>query len=233
MTARNSTHPYELPPSPELHDLDRAWARNVQLRVRTLLPATVILFDPATQTAKVRVDTIPVLIDPETGLELPQKPLQVTVPVRIPGDGKSDGYLSFPILPGNTGTLHVFDRDVQGWLRRTMPRAVVPFERALHQVHDAYFEPGLTDNAHRIPTPVDLTAVVLNHSTGIKLGRNAALGVARLTDKTSADATMAVWIAAAHTVLTAAAAFLAIPFAAPVPTDFGVITQASTKVKAE
>jgi uncharacterized Zn-binding protein involved in type VI secretion len=62
----------------------------------------------------------------------------------------------------------------------------------------------------------------------ILLGDNTAtLGVARLNDTTSANTTMAVWMAGVQSVCTAAAAFLGIP--APVfPADFGKITQASS-----
>lgn len=56
----------------------------------------------------------------------------------------------------------------------------------------------------------------------IELGRTATLGVARLTDLVIAGSTMATWIAA----VTAALALTP-------PTDFGIISTASTVVKAE
>lgn len=200
------------------------------------MPATLQAFDPATQTAKIQIDVLPVLIDPRTGGELPQKPLSVVVPVLVHGDGKADGYLSFPLLPGNTGALHVFDRDIQAWLTRAATRPVIPRTRALHQLHDAYFEPGLTDNAHRIPTPIDLTAVVLHHSTGIKLGRAATLGVARTTDAVSPTAAMAAWALVVETFVNGVVPGLFTPansFAGTVLSSFATITGGSVKVKAE
>jgi len=64
------------------------------------------------------------------------------------------------------------------------------------------------------------------------LGTAAALGVARLTDTTAAASTMAAWIAQVQVVAAGAAALLALPVPIP-PTDFGVVSSASTKVLAE
>lgn len=71
----------------------------------------------------------------------------------------------------------------------------------------------------------------------------AALGVARLTDTTSADVEMATWMASVSAALTALAPLFNAPSGTPVvavgpgavippipPSDFGIITQASTKV---
>jgi len=67
----------------------------------------------------------------------------------------------------------------------------------------------------------------------VKLGGAAAtLGVARLNDLVAADTAMALWITQAQVVLAGAAALLAVPVPTP-PTDFGKISDASTKVVSE
>lgn len=233
---RQNTGAYQVPDKPEIDDLDKAAGRNLQLQTRTHIAATLLTFDPVTQTARVRVDAIPVMIDIETGAELPQNPLEVIVPVRIDGDG--EGYLSFPLVAGVTGTLEVHDRGIQQWLRRTIDKAVVPQDRALHQIHDAEFVIGLRTNANRIPVPIDLTAVVLHHSTGIKLGRAAVLGVARRTDTLGASVALTAWATAVEVALAANGVPIApiatwVALGLAVPNALGSITAASAKVKAE
>lgn len=67
----------------------------------------------------------------------------------------------------------------------------------------------------------------------VNLGEaNPTLGVARMTDEVSADTSMLQWLIQAQVVLTAAAGVAGLP--APVfPSDFGIITSASTKVFSE
>lgn len=229
---RGPPTPHAIPAKPRLGDLHRASERNTALDLNTHKPATVIAFNPADQTARVRVDSVAVLIDPQTGAELPQKAAEITVPVVFPGD--ADAYLTWPIGPGTTGTLHVHDRDLAAWLDRPTPDAVVPLTRDTHAVHDAEFVPGLPDAQGRIPVPVDLTAIVLHHSTGIKLGRAAMLGVARLTDDVAPSTNMTAYMAAVVAALNTIAAAVPVVIVPPVPPALvGEIASASTKVKAE
>jgi len=231
---RNIARPFEIPDPAEIDDLDRAAERRVKLDVRTHIPATVITFDATAQTARVRVDAIPVLVDALTGKDAPQAPLEVIVPVVFPGD--ESAYLTWPVSPGTTGTLHVHDRSIARWLARVGSVAVDPVEFATHQIHDAEFVPGLTDNAHRIPVPVDSTAIVLEHATGIKLGRAAVLGVARRTDAVAPDAAMIAWALVIETFINGLVPGTFTPansFAGTVQAAFASISTASTKVSAE
>lgn len=67
----------------------------------------------------------------------------------------------------------------------------------------------------------------------VKLGgASATLGVARQTDTTGADTAMTAWIASVQAITAALAPSVALPPPVP-PTDFGVITSASTKVLSE
>lgn len=71
-------------------------------------------------------------------------------------------------------------------------------------------------------------------ATAVQLGNpmGPLLGVARQTDKTSADTAMAVWIGQVQAVCTAAAALLGMSPPTP-PTDFGYVSTSSAKVQAQ
>lgn len=186
-------------------------------------------------------------------------PQLVSVPVLYPG---TDGMrISGPILPGARGVVVFAERSIDSWINMGGP--VDPaFDYQWHHLSDGFFIPGaragidaedIDPTVHRIGSAdggagMEITegpavsrlltlstlgpTLTLDAATEIKHGANAALGVARLTDETSADTTMSAWIIASQVVLSAAAAFFGVP--PPIaPTDFGIITSASTKVKAE
>lgn len=241
MGRENRTGVFELPSDPQIEDLLRVFGRRIKLSIRTNTVGTIVTFNPTTQLATVRVDVLEVFklvtgapgVDPNlVNAEIPQTPPLVLagVPVQIAGTGTS--YLSHPLLPGATGVLHVMDRSIRPWMQAVASMAVDPVQSATHALHDAVFVPGLRAKRDAITPPIDLTATVLHDDTLLKLGRAAVLGVARLTDTTSSDATMTAWIIASQAVLAGAAALLALPVPVP-PTDFGIITAASTKVVSE
>lgn len=262
MSRENRTGVYEPAQTPELADLFKVYGRRLRLSIRTNTVGTVQTFDPATQSAAVRVDHLEVLkvLEPPppppgqpvadvnlTNVVTKQAPpiILPNVPVEIAGT--STDYVSFPVVPGTTGLLHVVDRGIRTWLEGLADQAVDPVQAATHALQDAVFVPGLRPNRDPITPPIDLAGTVLHSDTLIKLGRAAALGVARLTDQTSADATMAAWITAVTAQLVQLAAiFNVAPPGTPVvtlgaggmappvaPSDFGVITTASTKAQSE
>ena len=184
---------------------------------------------------------------------LPEIP---NVPVHYPGP--SGMMATGPVQIGECGLLVFADRSIDDWIQDGGP-AEWALRHQRHNLTDAIFLPGLRygtaaqsvdQNLYFIgredrtagmgidATTRDLIVsteganATLDAATQIKLGENATLGVARLNDTTSADTTMAVWIAQAQVVLAGAAALLALPVPTP-PTDFGKITSASTKVKSE
>jgi len=232
-----------MPAKPALADLHKIYGRRLLLDVRTCTPATVVAYDPATQTATVVADVLAIEkvvvalvpgIDPNTiNLEAPLPPVVLTsIPVRIEGAGDATSYLSWPILPGCTGELHVHDRSLQQWLARVAQAPVDPVAAWTHALQDSVFYPGLTEQIRRIAPPTALDGAVLE-SAQIKLGVAAALGVARLGDTSSPTAEMLAWLAAAQVILAAAGAFFGLP--APVlPTgSIALLDAASVKVKAE
>jgi len=248
------TGPYELGDNPTLTGISRNWARKVRLSMRTHCPATLVAYDPATQTATVTIDILGIVkvftgppgVDPNlVNLTKPSPPYVLTgIPVVFPSSGDSKGYLTFPLLPGSTGYVEVMDRGLQTWLDRMTPIPVDPVESATHALADSIFVPGLTDNLHRIVIPTDMVGARLHHDvqttisagTTVKLGGTAAtLGVARLTDPVTANADMVTFMTMVVTALTTIAAAVPVVIVTPIPpaTTMGTITTASTKVKSE
>jgi hypothetical protein len=255
VTRSNRTGIYELPANPQIEDILRVWARRHRLGLRTNTVGTVVSYNPATQRATVRPDILQIVkvtaaaagVDPN-GLNLtkplPPVPL-VDIPVAWPRAGL--GYLTFPLVAGDTGELLVQDRSLQEWLYRPVDVPVAPIASATHALQDSVFHPGLHTTLNAIVPPTDMTGAVLHHDALIKLGRDAALGVARQTDTVAAATSMATWIAAVTAaVATMAAAFNVGPAGTPMvslgaggvvpavaPMDFGVISSSSAKVRAE
>jgi hypothetical protein len=174
---------WDLPPLPRLPDLLRVYGRRLSLALRTHTPATVVVYDPATQTATVTVDVLAVAkvvtevvpgVDPNAiNLEAPQPPIVLTsIPVRIEGAGDGTSYLHWPIVPGATGELHVHDRSIQQWLARAAQIPVDPVAAWTHSLQDSVLYLGLTEQARRITPPPNPAAAVLEAGL-IQLGANA------------------------------------------------------------
>lgn len=262
MGRENRTGVYETPQDPELEDILKVFGRKVRLSMRTNTVGTVLSFDPVTQMAKVRVDALEVIKvvsppppppgSPFEDVNLEASSVETNPPIVLPKvpviiQGSSQGYLSFPIQTGTTGVLQVMDRGIRTWINRLTDVAVDPVQAATHALGDAVFLPGLRPAKDAITPAIDMTAAVLHADTFIKLGRNAALGIARLTDKTSADASMQAWINQVTIALvTMAAQFNISPPGTPMvslgtgsvipptpPSDFGVISTASNKTSSE
>lgn len=130
--------------------------------LRVAMPARVEAYDAATQ--KVRVQ--PLLreaYEDETGTQHTERlPVISDVPVQFPGAG---GYfVTFPIAPGDTGTLLFADRSLDRWL--TKGGEVDTGDVRTHHLSDAIFLPGLRPFA----TPragVSSTTAVLGKESGL------------------------------------------------------------------
>lgn len=246
MGIENRTSVYEFSPDPDLENIIRVWARKIGLAIRTATIGTVVSYNPTTQEASVTVDILTIRkvtqqtpggVDPnEVNMTTAMAPVLLTeVPVITVGSGDSTGYLTFPIVPGCTGALLVLDRSRDTWVNRTAQVPVDPVKSAIHSLSDCVLVMGLTDRLHRITPPVDLTAAVLHHDTGIKLGRAAALGVARDTDAVGPSLAMAAWALMIETAITGAGGVIppGTNFATTVQNSFASISGSSTKVKSE
>lgn len=172
--------PFDLPPEPELGDLLRAVARHVQLAIRTHVPAAIMAYDPATQTATVVLQMLTVVrvADP---LRLPPGAIPMGLPpnmtatlpptilMRVPvvWPRTTLGYVTFPLLPGDTGELHVSDRSLEMWRLSGAPTD--PGLAFTHALKDSVFHPGLHPDTMPITPPTDLTATVIEGPM-VKLG---------------------------------------------------------------
>lgn len=242
MARENQTGVFEIPQDPKLADLFRAALRNLKVQIRTHTVGTVISYDATTQRADVLVDVLQVVRDnftpatpatPNPVATLPPVELK-GIPVAWPRAGSS--YLTFPLLPGNKGEIHIQDRNLGQWIQ--LGQAADPVSTITHALTDGVFHPNIYPDTDPIAPPTDQAAAVLE-GDAVKLGRLAALGVARLNDSTTAAPSMNVWIASVTTALTQIAAYInalapgsVTPPPGP-PSDFGFISQASSKVTAE
>ncbi len=209
--------------TPNLTDVVRAGIRSSELQLRVSFPATVSKVHADGRVA-VRPDFSNVVYtdDGEQDLGTYEIP---NIPVLTVGQGTSGGgYLQFPIEAGHKGLVLVSDRSLDAWYQAGNPGPPAAYHT--HEVVDGIFMPGLRDATRALPAQ-DPLAAVLEHSQ-IKLGAGALLGAARTGDNTSADVTMALWIAAVSTFINGLVAGSVVP-----PSDFGKITGGSTKVKIE
>jgi hypothetical protein len=249
MGKEQRTGVFDLRENPSLADLFAAADRNVRVTLRTATVGKIAPsaqqgltgYDPVRQLCSVLVQQLTVTSNPDTaqgpGSVLVQPPLLlVNVPVAWPRT--SSGYMTFPLGVGDSGELIVQDRSLAEWRAKGYP--VDPIDNWTHNRGDAVFHPGLHSDLDTIE-PTDLLATVIEGTglQGIKLGRQAALGVARLTDTVAPTENMAAWIAQVTTAVNQLATYvnaLAPGSVTPItttPTDVGNIATASTKAKAE
>jgi hypothetical protein len=181
------------PPNAQLTDLLRLFRRAMELDLRVSAPGQIVVYDPSTQLASVQLGLLAVEVD-ENGAEVPQAPL-VLPQVPVLCYGGSLGYVSTPIIPGDTGFVLFSDRCIDQWLQSGGP--VDPISGRTHNLADAVFIPGFRPLPSKVTPPVDLTATVVDGSTFVKLGRNATEFVV------TKGTTMATTVAAAVTTLTA------------------------------
>jgi len=231
----NRTGVYELPEVPELEDIFKVWARRIKLSIRTNTVGKVIVYDPATQKATVSVEILQIVkvfnIPTDPNAVAPSPPAILTnIPVVWPRG--STGYMTTPLLPGATGEIRIQDRSLHQWM--LLGAATDPVLAFTHALQDGVFEPGLHADINPITPPTDQTATVLHDDLAIKLGRAAALGVARQTDTVTQGPDMTAFMAATVTALNTIAAAVPVAIVPPIPPGtLGTITTASTKVKAE
>lgn len=165
-------------------------AREVRLAIHTHIPATVVAYDPAKQEVSCLLGHLPVVICrdgiPPAGVKAiygigdQMTAVVQTAPllgIRVAWPGTDQGYLTFPLLPGACGYLHVSDRSMEHWKAKN-GEPVDPVLAILHDPANSTFEPTRILDSKRITPPTDQTAVVLE-GTQVKVGRMAALHAAQ------------------------------------------------------
>lgn len=182
---------FDLYATPALSELNRALARAIKLSIRTHIPSTVVAYNPATGTAMVTVDALPVVkvTDPKripknilTLKGIPPNAEAVLAPILLSGIpvamlSGSTGYVAIPLVPGDTGMLHVSDRSLEAWLQSGIPTD--PIFAFTHALKDSVFYPGLRPTAKPITPPPSGT--VIEGIPTIKLGAVAVDAVIKGT----------------------------------------------------
>jgi hypothetical protein len=225
----NRTGPHELRLTPGLADLIRVAVRNAMLEVRTHTVCTVKSYDPVKQRVNVVVDQRQRIKDPNNPRDpnatflQPPAPLD-DIPVAWPRT--KAGSLTFPLVPGDKGELHVQDRALDGYLVAGLPSE--PARQWTHNLADSTFHPCLYHDAAPLnpPTGTDQDATVLDGDK-IKIGQDADKGAARTDDAVKETESMKTWITAVGAALNG----LGVPVTAPL--SFGTIEGGSTKVQVE
>lgn len=210
--------------------------------VRTIVPVFVKIYDDVRNVATVSLIRQPL---DERGRPI-IAPTLIDLPVAWPRGG---GWIYRGFLqPGDLCLLLVSDRELAPQLLGPTGIPLPGSTRRMHDLSDGIVIPlGLSTATNPITpsagvpligredgsvaikfTPADMTL----EAPLIKLGLAAALGAARIADKTVADTAMSIHIPQAQTVLAGAAAMLGLPIPAPA-TDFGVISEGSAKVVIE
>lgn len=162
--------PLTLPLNPTLADLLDTMARAVSLGINVSMPARVVTYNATTQKADVTLDLLAVMYNANAvdGEDVQEATQVRGVPVMWPRT--AGGYLTFPLVPDDTGLVVFADRSLEQWKRLGV--AVDPEAAWAHALQDAVFMPGLHPDTDPISPATDLTAAVLE-GTLVKLGRTA------------------------------------------------------------
>lgn len=183
--------------------------RATELGLRVAAPARVTAYNPATQRAELVLEQLPVLATDEGGV--PQPPIALpAVPVAWPRTAA--GYLTLPLVAGDTGLVVFADRGLSEWLRLGIPGD--PITRRTHDLADGVFFPGLHADTAPITPPTSLAASVLEGPL-VWLGSAATQPAVLGTLLQTALNAYATAITSANSALNAAAQ---VYFAIPVPT---------------
>ena len=188
MARENQTGIFEIPQDPKLADLFRSALRNLKVQIRTHTVGTVTAYNATTQRADVSVDVLQVVRDnfteptaanPNPVATLPAVQLK-GIPVAWPRAGSS--YLTFPLAAGDTGEVHIQDRNLGQWIQ--LGEASDPVSAITHALADGVFHPNIHPDNDPITPPTDGAAAVLE-SDEIKLGRLAVdpIALATITDQ--------------------------------------------------
>lgn len=196
-------------PGETLADLLMRIRRATELGLRVAAPARVSAYNPATQRAELVLEQLPVLSTDAGSVPQPPIPLPA-VPVAWPRTAA--GYLTLPLVAGDTGLVVFADRGLSEWLRLGIPGD--PITRRTHDLADGVFFPGLHPDTSPIAPPTSALAAVLEGPL-VWLGAVATQPAVLGTLLRTALDTYATAITSANSALNAAAQ---VYFAIPVPT---------------
>ncbi len=165
MTTPSTNNRYNIP---NLAEFMARRMRNISAQLNSHLIGEIVTFDPEKQTAKVKVNFLKIIrgVNPigDTGQssdEVFPYPELVDVPIIIVQGG--GGYLTFPIVPGDSCLLLFCDRDMDNWFNAGT--TTVPNSNRVHDINDAIAIVGL-NNLQNLYIDYDPDKVVLAFPTG-------------------------------------------------------------------
>lgn len=136
--------------------------RNRQANIWTLLPATIVSYNAALQTAAVQPMIIITVLDPLTGgTTLQQMPVINDCPVEFPGGGGF--HLTFPVQPGDECTVAFSSRCIDGWW--ATGGLSQQGDLRMHDLSDGFVRVGVRSQPHALGS-VSATTVQLRSDDG-------------------------------------------------------------------
>lgn len=202
-------------------------------RINVALPATVISYNPATQTATVQPVPAARDHDPETDALIPVALPQIAnVPVRF--DVAMGGLcsLTWPLQPGDAVTLLICDRSLDEWKSTGAPQTV-PQDVRRFDLTDAIAIPGPRSPAQPLSASGYSPSAAVLQAPLILLGSSAAVSPVVLETLLQPFlAQLLTWLAThTHSGVTTGPGVSAVPVQAPTLPTPG--TLGATKVRAE
>lgn len=165
---------FDLGETPEDSELLNILKRQTMVAVRTNTIGKVLSFDPASSTATIEVQIPRIERDPNDPTRNITKPPFIIKNMPVVFPRSQQGFLTFPISPGDTGEILVQDRDPSKWLQSGA--VVDPVSRFTHNLSFGVFHPSIQpDTTIQSNGPIDMTNTVLDGQIGILLGQNATL----------------------------------------------------------
>ena len=162
--------------SPDLGELLAETVSHALGRISTSLPAAVVAYDPATQTATVKPTVSGRYHDPETDTLIPfPLPTLTGVPVMFPS---GTGYaLTWPLVPGDTVLIVICDRSLDEWKSTGAPENI-PQDVRRFDLSDAVAIPSVRPSTKPIPATGWSALGVVLEGASIQLGSSAAVSPA-------------------------------------------------------
>jgi hypothetical protein len=154
--------------TPELAEVIAAAIDDQLIDVHVSLPGVVQSYNSATQTATIELQVRRALTDDNDQIIFEDLPVIQNVPVCFPRS--SVYFVSFPIVPGDTGDVIFAETSIGQW--RAVEGTAFPDDIGRHTLSGAKFYPGLSKDS--APLTDTLTE-------GIKVG---VIGGAQMTIKT-------------------------------------------------
>lgn len=161
--------------------LEAIRARMVE--THTALPGVIELFDPTTQTAKIRIPLKRHIRNTDTSAETEDDwPILPAVPVWMPHAGGF--HVTLPVAPGDECLVLFLERDVSRWYENSQEEA--PETRRTHDISDGVALVGLNSKPQRIGSynasdlvignDADTQSVILRENGDIEV-ENTKLGL--------------------------------------------------------